>query len=89
MHVVLSYSSSLQYTKFCHRKVTGTFCPCSASTNSMKFIGFIALFMSGVFIRWNGMVEWNGGVVEYWNCAMTTPTERSHVTTITHSFVEK
>ena len=21
----------------------------------------------GVFIRWNGMVEWNGGMVEYWN----------------------
>ena len=21
----------------------------------------------GVYIRWNGMVEWNGGMVEWWN----------------------
>ena len=36
--------------------------------------------------RWNGIVEWwNSGS---WNSGMTTPTERSCVTTITHSFVE-
>ena len=46
------------------------------------------LSAGGVFIRWNGMVEWNRGMVEYWDSGMTTPTERSCVPTITHSFVE-
>ena len=36
---------------------------------------------------WNGTVEWNSGMVEYWNSGMTTPTERAYETTITHSFV--
>ena len=30
--------------------------------------------LRGVFIRWNGTVEWNSGMVEYWNSGMTTPT---------------
>ena len=38
---------------------------------------------------WNGTVEWNSGMVEYWNSGMSTPTERSCVTTITHSFVKR
>ena len=29
----------------------------------------------GVFIRWNGTVEWNSGM-EWWNSGMTTPIER-------------
>ena len=33
-------------------------------------------------------MEWNNGMVEYWNSGMTTPTERACVTTITLSFVE-
>ena len=36
---------------------------------------------AGVFIRWNGTVEWNGGMerwngMEWWNSGMTTPIER-------------
>ena len=30
---------------------------------------------------WNGTVEWNSGMVEYWNGGMTTPT---NVPTITY-----
>ena len=44
--------------------------------------------LSGVFIRWNGTVEWNGGMewwngtvewnsgMEWWNSGTTTPTDR-------------
>ena len=28
------------------------------------------LFARGAFIRWNGTVEWNSGIVEYWNGAV-------------------
>ena len=31
--------------------------------------------LKGVFIRWNGTVEWNSGM-EWWNSGMTTPVDR-------------
>ena len=41
----------------------------------------------GVFIRWNGMVEWNNGTVEWWNSGTTTPIERALMTTFTQHLV--
>ena len=29
---------------------------------------------------WNGTVEWNSGMVEYWNGGMTTPTSGTTIT---------
>ena len=48
-------------------------CVCVACNTMQMYFALNYRLLTGVFIRWNGMVEWNGGmerwngIVEWWN----------------------